>query len=86
MKNRQVVERFLAKGSPCSTKNLSWDGEYLRSYYEIIGFHYKGQPVVADYRGKDKISQTTSCHIGLCWKASYLPVDLFEKLLEKIES
>ena len=70
MRNEQVVMAWRAgRAASSSTGNLSTDGKNLYSYNLVIGytqpFELDGDKVAILYRGKDNVSQTTACHVGL---------------------
>lgn len=65
MKNLDVV-RAWSRGQVAKTTHLWTDGDALYSYRLRIGYRdNQGETVVILYRGDHRVSQTTSCHVGL---------------------
>lgn len=65
MRNVEVV-RAWTRGQAAKTAHLWTDGDVLYSYRLRIGYRdNQGETVVILYRGDHKVSQTTSCHVGL---------------------
>ena len=65
MRNVEVV-RAWARGQAAKAANLWTDGDVLYSYRLRIGYrNTQGDTVVILWRGDHRVSQTTSCHVGL---------------------
>ena len=68
MASNTDVAQAWAHGRACAAGHLKTDGYSVWSYYLRIGVTLrKGDEtcsVVLGYRGTDKVSQTTSCHVG----------------------
>lgn len=65
MRNIDVV-RAWSRGQTAKTAHLWTDGRILYSYRLSIGYRdNQGKTVVILWRGDHRVSQTTSCHVGL---------------------
>ena len=62
-KNKSVIESW-ANGQKATGSNLRTDGTALWSYDLIIGYRTPSFSTVYNYRGENRVSSTTSRHVG----------------------